>query len=136
MAGEMVTVGCKAPNGLVLNLHRYVRADENPSSNRVRRMDGQVFTLHGWAHSVMKPDPAETTGGYRLNQVPADFWAEWFKRNADSPLIKDGVILPPPTKGGIEAATDKALDHEAVPKMFRPVTEKDAFEVSRFTKDG
>lgn len=133
MAGEMVMVGCKAPNGVVLNLDRYEITDQQ--SKRVHRHLGGKQLLRGWSHPINKPNLTEDTGGYRLNSVPADFWAEWFKRNADHPLIHDKIILPPPSKGGDGEAAAKAIDHTAVPAMFRPAREADATEVSRFDRD-
>jgi hypothetical protein len=130
MATEMVMVGCKAPNGLILNLDSYRVTDQQ--SKRVQRIAGEKVLLRGWAHPINKPDLTEDTGGYRLNQVPADFWAAWIKTHADSSLIKDGIILPPPAKPGLDEATAKAIDHAEVEKMFRPARDKDATEVSKF----
>lgn len=118
-ASQYVLVGCKAPNGLILNLDRYER--QRPDSNEVRRINSeQRVTLLGWSHEFNKPDPTESTGGYRLNRVPADFWAEWSKINAKSPLIADGIILPPPSAGATQAASghSKAREHAEHPRMF------------------
>lgn len=120
---EMVLVGCKAPNGLILNLDSYEKI-AGSQNNAVRRIFGKtVVTLKGWAFEVGKvPDPTETTGGYRLTPVDADFWDEWFKRNAESSLIHDRIILPPPPRAKAVDANVQAREHYTVPKMFAPVS--------------
>ena len=67
MAGETVLVGCKAPNGLILNLDRY----EVDAQGRARRMTGlKTVTLAGWAHRIgFEPDPTAETGGYRFETI-------------------------------------------------------------------
>lgn len=121
MAGT-VAIACKAPNGVVLNLHTYEPVGSKEQGN-VRLVRGKEVTLLGWAHKWGHPDLTADTGGYRLTEIDADFWAEWVKRNPDSPLLADKIILPPPDKAGMAAS--QARDHRAVPKMFAPVTEND-----------
>lgn len=111
MAEEMVLVGCKAPNGVVLDTDRYERTDSTTLG--IRTIVGKRFTLKGWAHDVNKPDPAQGTGGYVLTPVPASFWEEWVKTHPDFPLLTDKTILPPH-----KDARGQAVDHAAVPKMF------------------
>lgn len=123
---EMVLVGCKAPNGLILNLDSYEKIP-GAQNNAVRRILGKtVVTLKGWAFEVGKmADPTITSGGYRLTAVDADFWDEWFKRNAESSLIHDRIILPPPPRAKAVDAGAQARDHDTVPKMFAPVKPSD-----------
>jgi len=110
--GEMVLIACKHPNGLILNLDRYVAKG---TQGQVDRVNGKAtVTLKGWAHKIgIDPDPTE--GGYRLTPVPRDFWDAWFKLNAESSFIADKIILPPASD-----AQGQAIEHRSVPKMFRP----------------
>lgn len=113
---ETVLIACKAPGGLVLNLDHYVKVGDQ---NSVQRMSGgDTVTLKGWSRPFGAPDTTE--GGYALTPVPAAFWAEWFKINAESSLIKDKIILPPH-----KDAAAQARDNADVPQMFRPAKPTD-----------
>ena len=116
MAEEMVMVGCKAPNGLVLDLDFYVVAE---TDQRVRTIKGKLppVTLKGWSVAFGMPDI--TTGGYALTSVPAAFWTEWYARNKDtSTLIADKIIIPPH-----KDTAGAARDHDTVLAMFPRRTE-------------
>ena len=110
MAEPMVLVGCKAPNGLVLNLHRSEKVGDQGA---VRFVAGKTATLNGWARPFGEADV--TQGGYMLTPVPQAFWDEWLARNGDSSLLEDKIILPP--HRDINGA---ARDHAEVPQMHRP----------------
>lgn len=111
-ASRTVMVGCKHPNGVVLNLDHYTVSGPN---NRVQRHAGKMtVTLKGWSHPFNKPDPAEGTGGYVFTQVPADFWEQWIDGpGKDFPMIADKTILGPHRD-----ARAQARDHATVPQMF------------------
>ena len=109
MAGAIVLIGCKAPNGLVLNLDRYETTNDNRPPRRIS--GGQPVTLKGWSVPFGVADT--TSGGYALTEVPADFWEAWLKANADSSLLADKVILPPHRD-----ASAQANAHAAVPALF------------------
>ncbi|MDR3534020.1 MAG: hypothetical protein P4L90_26070 [Rhodopila sp.] len=110
---DMVVVGCKAPNGLILNLDRYVAVGKEENGN-VRREAGKgKVTLKGWARPWGAPDTTE--GGYALTAIPKDFWDEWYKLNATSDLVVNKVILGPHRD-----SISQARDHAAVEQMFRP----------------
>ena len=116
MAETMVLIGCKAPNGLVLNLDSYKRRGDG---GQVDRINGKfTVTLRGWSRPMNKPD--DTEGGYALTPVPEDFWRAWHAAHKDSSLLHDRIILPPATD-----AVAQAIDHKAVPQMFRRVTPAD-----------
>ena len=114
MAEEMVMIGCKHPNGVILNLDHYVVTDER--SNSVRRINGKAtVTLKGWAHLQNKPDPTEGMGGYALTPVPVDFWQAWIKEHAEFPMIVDKTIVGPH-----KDAVAQARAHAEVGKMYAP----------------
>ena len=80
----------------------------------MRRLNGETtITLKGWARSWGAPDTTE--GGYALTPVPAEFWELWLQQHADSPLLRDKIILPPH-----KDARAQAIDHAEVPQMNRP----------------
>jgi len=119
-----VTVMCKMPNGVILDLDRYERISSSEQNLQVRTISGgRTVELKGYAHrrgADPKVSPPPTLfGGYRSNEIDADFWAEWYERNKDtSALIKDKLIMGPPPKG---SAIDQAKDHDAVPAQFSPL---------------
>ena len=134
MAEEFVFVGCKAPNGLILNLDRYERPDA--SRLDVNRIEGdRTVTLAGWAHQFNKPNLTEDSFGARLTRVPKNFWDEWFKTHAKSSLILDGTIIPPPSAGNRDNAIAVAREQEARPIMFAPVKPDARQGVSALVKD-
>lgn len=109
-------VGCKHPNGVVLNLDNYVVV--NPANNLIRRVGGgATVTLKGWSHRFNEPDPTAETGGYRLTPVPADFWEKWLATHQDFPLLQDDIIKGPPARG---SAIDQAKALAEVPKLYAP----------------
>lgn len=62
-----VTVGCKLPNGLVLE-------------------------LAGQRHELAGARTAKA-GGYGLTPVPADFWQAWAQKYAGFPPLEAGLIF-------------------------------------------
>jgi hypothetical protein len=112
----MVLIGCKHPNGVVLNLDHY--EIQTKETNRIRRVIGKsTVTLKGWAHAYNRPDPAEGLGGYVLTPVPQDFWDEWLATHGDFPMLEDKTILGPH-----KDATGQARDHADVPAMHAQAT--------------
>jgi 2,3-bisphosphoglycerate-independent phosphoglycerate mutase len=77
-----VTVGCKLPNGLHLDL-------KNEAGARI----GERVTLRGF--SVPYGMPAlSIVGGYALTpNVDADYFEKWMKANENSDLVKKGFIF-------------------------------------------
>lgn len=139
-AGETVTIACKHPNGLVLNLDRYVRLTDQ--GQQVRREVGRMTVkLAGWAHEFNVPDPAAATGGYVLTQVPADFWEQWLAEHKDFPMIADKTILGPGIEAGMSPRAQgdiagKARAHLDVPKMHAPSSgDLKALQAAELKKD-
>jgi hypothetical protein len=99
-AANTVTVGCKLPNGLVLQLYQNVKRVENvPNGTRtyeIAEQVGEPITIHG---SAMKFEPgyippAQLAGGYGLTPgVNRDFFEEWMKQNREHPAVKSGLIF-------------------------------------------
>jgi hypothetical protein len=107
-----VMVGCKHPNGVVLNLDKL---EPVGTQGQVRIVKHKVtVTLKGWAHRFNQPDPAEGLGGYVLTAVPRDFWEEWVKTHDDFPMLLDKTILGPPSSPD---AAGQARAHDDIPKM-------------------
>lgn len=122
MASETVYVGCKMPNGVVLNLTRYEVVDKDRGA--VRRMGDEHPTVTLKGNSIKEGVPDLSIGGYVFTAVARDFWEEWFLTHDDSPLIKDGYILPPEnTKSSSEAKGRERVD---IPGQSARITDKDS----------
>lgn len=66
----MVTVGCKLPNGLMLEV--------GPKQVQVA----------GWRNNAVK-----IVGGYGLTQVEKAFWEAWLAEHGQQPYVKTALFL-------------------------------------------
>lgn len=80
-----VFVGCKLPNGLVID------------------HEGASATLRGANHS-------ELIGGFGITEVPADLWEVWSKKFRDNPLITTGIVFAQGTFARAKAAAKDAAE--------------------------
>lgn len=71
MAKNIVTVGCKLPNGLEIHL----------GDNREK-----VVVLKG-------ANSSDLIGGHGLTEVDAEFWAAWLEQNTDFAPLQAGLIF-------------------------------------------
>lgn len=85
-----VTVGCKLPNGLHLDV------------------EGKRTTLNG-------ANSSRIVGGYGLSEVDKDFWEAWSKAYADSPLVKNGLVF---AQGSANSAEAKAREQAEIRSGF------------------
>lgn len=89
-----VTVGCKIPNGLHLDL------------------GGKRVTLNG-SHS------SRVIGGYGLTEgVPADFFEAWLQTYADSPAVTNGLVFAQENAADVRA---QALDQADIRTGLEPL---------------
>lgn len=116
-----VTVACKMPGGVILNLDKYDTAAQGQIPQRI---SGGFVTLKG---NAINRDPSKIesmprlVGGYAFTEIDADFWDAWVKSHADSPLLKDRLIFAQPKA---ENAESKAKAQAEVPAMFPPAPRK------------
>ncbi|MBF0865113.1 MAG: hypothetical protein ABF932_13665 [Gluconobacter potus] len=93
-----VMIGCKIPNGLVL------------------QVGSQRFVLKG---TNVKPGaPHVVTGGYGLTTIPADVWAEWSGKHKDSVFIKNSIVFMQTTATKAEG---QAKEQEGVKTGLEPL---------------
>jgi hypothetical protein len=98
MSLETVTVGCKLPNGLHLDL------DSPEGKKRV--------TLKGANHSVV-------VGGFGITEnVPKDFFEEWARQHSKSIVIASGIVFAYKDSKGAEAI---AKERKALKTGFEPL---------------
>lgn len=114
---QTVTVACKMPSGVILNLDEYEKV---PYGQVPALKTGARFTLKGNAvhrdPEKMERNPS-LVGGYALTEIPADFWDAWIARNAESSLVKDGLIFAAAKTNDAQA---RAKEQSNVVAMFPP----------------
>lgn len=118
---ETITVACKLPHGLELQLQREEKAQEPTlgGSKTVKRYvkAGEIVTIKGWAHPAESAPLVPIAGGFALTHgIDAEFWALWLEQNADHPAVKGGFIY----------ASGKAADVEAHTRLYE--SERSGFE--------
>jgi len=91
-----VTVACKLPNGVELNVmdpysfHEQVMGGGSREVTRYRAK-GDPVTIKG--NTAPEGVPIITHGGYALTSgVDASFWDAWLEQFKDSPLVKNHLI--------------------------------------------
>jgi hypothetical protein len=121
MASDMVYVGCKMPNGVILNLTRYEVISKEHGI--VQRTGEELGTVRLKGNTFRQGFQVDTSiDGYVFTPVPKDFWEAWLKDHADSSLLKDGFIKPALS---LDAGKKMAREHEAEPGMFPRLIEGD-----------
>jgi len=97
MTTATVTVGCKFPNGLMLELGK-PGVSEGPHAYR------RVF-LKGANTALIQ----NVAGGYGLTEVDADFWEAWKKKFQHLSAIRDGHVF---AQADVASAQAMAIEHE------------------------
>ena len=134
-ASDFVVVGCKLPNGIVLNLDSYEQIGP-ADRGQVRRVPGKLgpVTLQGWAHARDRAPHQTMAGGYAFTAVPRAFWDEWLARNGEtSELLADGLIIHGKTA---DAAKGLGLERAATPMAFAPARPGDVPGVEMAVENG
>ena len=109
MAGT-VTVACKLPNGLQLQLQQMREFNEAVMGGGVRTVQraervGAVVTIRGFARRFGE-EGAPMQGGYALTPgVDAEFFATWMKQNAEHPAVEAGLIFASEKTGDVDRFT-------------------------------
>ena len=104
-AGETVTVGCKLPNGMHLDL--YI-----PTGEKQRLGTGDDFpiyrvervTVRGAYAGKPQGTPSLPVGAAGLTSgVPKDFWDKWVAANAKMPVVVNGLVFAHAEKASARA---------------------------------
>lgn len=100
-----VTVACKFPCGVVLQLDYETPFYEETRDGRIKRIRydkrGPTYTVRGPAEPNGQTPKGYrrpiTEGGFALtHNIPRDFWDEWFRQNKDTKLVTSGLIFACP----------------------------------------
>ncbi len=132
MAEEMVQIGCRLPNGYVLEVGFKVNDEGKggaPFAMFRKGKDYRTLTLKGLnQRSIIRgPDgkplamaPAASNREPFINQVPKDFWDRWIKDNAEQWAVTSGQVFVVPRDA--TSAKAVALDAKAKsPNIFEPI---------------
>jgi hypothetical protein len=116
MAGtkDTVTVGCKLPNGIVLDLY----GPRTPDRAQVAPQLLKSFTLKGSRFPTDDNGVARATWdvvggstGFGLTEnVPADFWNAWLEAHKESELVTNGIVFAVPTLDDAKSEGAKRAD--------------------------
>eukprot|EP01037_Dinobryon_pediforme_P023421 gene23421-24867_t len=123
-AADTVTVACKIPNGLQLRVFKTEDVEEavlGGGTRTVKRATqvGDIVKIHGPASPFGVAPKAPIAGGYALtHNVPAEFFAEWMKQNADSDLVRNGLIF---ASAKPDTTTGWAKERESVRSGLEPI---------------
>ena len=126
MSTELVTVGCRLPLGVELEIGYTVndRGQGGTPFATYRKSDSyQSFTLKGTNQNLIVRDqqnpkkiittlPARAGLEPFINQVPKDFWDAWVKKNEKSWLLRSGQIFVVPSTDGASIAA-ASMDAQA-----------------------
>jgi hypothetical protein len=120
---DVVSVACKIPNGLILRAFQKVEKTESTPTGV--RTYTQVEGIRGTEFAVAGPgqlnhQPARIVdfmgrnfpGGYAITKnVPKDIWTNWLKWNADTLLVKEGLVfaVPNPADAELEAKSNASI---------------------------
>jgi hypothetical protein len=130
-SSNTVLVGCKAPNGLILNLDGYEVLSKEHGT--VRRVVSDVPPVHLRGNAYPEGKTPRLKGGrfvandqisdgYVFTPVPVDFWTEWLARNKDGSLVRDRIVIAAQT---VDAAEKQARELEAERGLSPRLTEDD-----------
>jgi hypothetical protein len=96
--GDTVTVACKLPGGLILQLQKpeemTEQAPSGPRTIKVYRRYGDKYVVKGTALPFGTVPRYLIAGGYALTAgIPRDFWEQWEKQNADNAVLLSGLLF-------------------------------------------
>jgi hypothetical protein len=100
---DTVTVGCKLPNGLLLqnfvmeNYQEQVMGGGTRTSQRAVRLE-ETYRICGNSLDISKMALGEVPnliiGGYGITSgIPRVFWDEWLRANKDAAYVKNGLVF-------------------------------------------
>jgi hypothetical protein len=118
---DTVTVACKLPNGLILQLHAK-HSEMVPifgggyKEETIWRRTEEIFVLNGCAVAVDQllqgnmPDHY-TYSGYALTPgVPKKFWEEWLEQNKTTDLIRNKIVFAAGSEREVRAEASEYKD--------------------------
>lgn len=132
-SAKFMTVACKIPNGLVLQLCRKTTyLEDTPSGTRERARYDKVGERHVVAGPAYPNGPVPRgfppkpmiVGGYALTpNIPRDFFEEWMHQNKDAPFVVNKMIYGYAT---LDEAREVSKDNRKTLSGFEPLAQAEA----------
>jgi hypothetical protein len=104
-SGDKVTVGCKVPQGFVMQLYEQIAVSTPVLGGGLRdemvprALPGETIRLNGCRSPWGEHPNHEIKHAAGLTfGVPKVFWDEWCRQYAESPLLLNGVIFAQPDR--------------------------------------
>ena len=98
-----VTIGCKHPMGVILELDEELSPDAVEAMNTVQNgpigkrkyfPSGKKYVLNGAnADHPKSPQKGRTSVGWGLTEIPTDFWEAWLAQHSKFALVANGTIF-------------------------------------------
>jgi hypothetical protein len=136
MSKDTVTIGCKLPAGLVLEvgLQTQEKNHEGKLVTAVKRLENYArFIIRGWNHHSheMRKQLIETksasgvphgmnTRPFLNRNVPKDLWEQWKAAHKGSWLLKNEILFEV-APGDEAGAALRIAESEKTPKIFEPI---------------
>ena len=126
-SGRTVTVASKLPYTMILRLHQFDEVQEPVMGGGWRtvkqaRPMGKAVVLNGNAHPVNQAPSQQVVGGYALTfGVPADFFDEWVRQNADHDAVLNNLIFAHEKHGHAEG---QAKEQKGIRSGFEAIDPK------------
>lgn len=126
-----VWVGCKMPNGLLLQLQEIATIDRpvmggGIKPTKVAMRTGERVRLRGFAVPFGRIPKHTIIKDYALTEVRRDFWEAWLEQNKNLDIVKSGLIFHHADKIDAEAqANDQGDDIKSWLEPLDPVSKKD-----------
>jgi hypothetical protein len=135
-SARTVTVACKIPTGMKLQLQKPVERMEDgplgPKPKTYWAFYGKPFYVHGPSYPVGTipkgfPKQPINEGGYALTPgIPLDFWEQWLEQNKNSSF----VVPPDGAERGmiyadeeLESVVAVAREHEKMLSGMEPISQ-------------
>ena len=125
-SGEKVTVGCKLPSGLTLQLYEMITVPTQVLGGGIREVEqaralpGEIIRLNGCRAPWGEHPGHEIKHGVGITfGVPKTFWEEWCRQNLDSPLLLSGTIF---AQSDRKSLVDQAKDERERRSGLEPIS--------------
>lgn len=122
---DTLTVGCKIPNGLILQNHVLEDGFEMVFGGgsrpiKVSRPVGDPIRINGSSRAVgSDPDAKRVIGGYGLtHNVPKEAFEQWMRDNKDLDMVKNGLIF---SHDSADRVADQAKDQKSLRSGLEPL---------------
>ena len=119
-AADTVSVGCKLPNGLVLQLCKSRTENEQVMGGGTREVTvwrkwGPRYVVRGNGHP--SNNPLKNSVGI-THGIPASFMREWLEQNKDTDLVRNHQVFIETNDVNLHA---KAREHKDEPTGLEPI---------------